>query len=130
VAAWIFVGVAVVALGGFVYAVGRLAPRRERYEGSCATGISPVGVLDHVEAAIRGLDGYAVARDDGEVTITRSLAVEPAAPLADALEDVLRVKARRAEVGTIVEISGYAEPEVIAAVRNALARTPPWTRSL
>jgi hypothetical protein len=130
VSAWIFVGVAVVALGAFVYAVGRLAPRRELYEGSCATGISPVGALDHVEAAIRSLNDYAVARDDGELTITRGLAVDPAIPLADALEDVLRVKARRAEVGTIVEISGYAEPDVIAAVRNALARTPPWTRSL
>jgi hypothetical protein len=130
VAAWIFVGVAAVALGAFVYAVGRFAPRRERYHGFCATGIAPVGALDHVEAAIRGLDGYVATRTDDTVAITRGLAADPATPLADALEDVLRVTATRAEVGTIVEISGYAAPEAIAAVRQALARTPPWTRSL
>jgi hypothetical protein len=130
VAAWIFVALAAVALGAFVFAVARLAPRRERYHGFCATGIAPVGALDHVEAAIRDLDGYVATRTEDEVAITRSLAAEPATPLADAFEDVMRVKATRAEVGTIVEISGYAEPEVIAAVRGALARTPPWTRSL
>ena len=129
-AAWIFVALAAVALGAFVYAVGRLAPRRERYHGLCATGIAPVGALDHVEAAIRGLDGYVATRTRDTVAITRRLAADPATPLADALEDVLRVRATRAEVGTIVEISGYAAPEVIAAVRQALARTPPWTRAL
>jgi hypothetical protein len=130
VAAWIFVGVAAVALGAFVYAVGRFAPRRERYHGFCATGISPVGALDHVEAAIRGLDDYVATRTEDTVAITRRVAADPATPLADALEDVLRVRATRAEVGTVVEISGYAEPEVIAAVRQALARTPPWTTAL
>jgi hypothetical protein len=130
VAAWIFVSVAAVALGAFVYAVGRFAPRRERYHGFCATGIAPVGALDHVEAAIRGLDGYVATRTQDTVAITRALAADPATPLADALEDVLRVRAARAEVGTIVEISGYAEPEVMEAVGRALARTPPWTRSL
>ena len=129
-AAWIFVSVAAVALGAFVYAVGRFAPRRERYHGFCATGIAPVGALDHVEAAIRRLDGYVATRTDDTVAITRVLAADPGAPLAGAIEDVLRVTATRAEVGTIVEISGYATPEVIAAVRQALARTPPWTRAL
>jgi hypothetical protein len=129
VAAWIFVALAAVALGAFVYAVGRLAPRRERYHGFSATGIAPVGALDHVEAAIRALEGYEATRPADQVAITRSLAAAPATPLADAIEDVLRVRATRADVGTIVEISGYAEPEVIAAVRQALARTPPWTRS-
>jgi hypothetical protein len=130
VAAWIFVSVAAVALGAFVYAVGRFAPRRERYHGFCATGIAPIGALDHVEAAIRGLDGYVATRTHDTVAITRRLATDPATPLADALEDVLRVTATRADVGTIVEISGYAKPEVIAAVRQALARTPPWTRAV
>jgi hypothetical protein len=129
VAAWIFVTLAAVALGAFVYAVARLAPRRERYDGFCATGIAPVGALDHVEAAIRSLDGYVTTRTGDTVTITRGLAIDAETPLADAVEDVLRVKATRAEVGTIVEISGYARPEVIAALRSALAQTPPWTRS-
>ena len=127
--AWIFVAFAAFALGAFVYAVGRLAPRRERYQGFCATGIAPVGALDHVEAAIRSLDGYVTTRSGDAVTITHSLAVDPATPLTEGVEDILRVKATRAEIGTIVEISGYARPEVIAAVRGALARTPPWTRS-
>jgi hypothetical protein len=130
VAAWIFVAFAAVALGVFVYAVGRLAPRRERYQGFCATGIAPVGALDHVETAIRGLDGYVATRAGDTVAITRRIAADPAIPLADALEDVLRVRATREDVGTIVEISGYAAPEVIAAVLQALARTPPWTRSV
>jgi hypothetical protein len=123
VAAWIFVALAAVALGAFVFAVGKFAPRQEDHHGFCATGISPVGALDHVEAAVRGIDGYETARTDDMVTIARG-------PGIDALNDVLRVQATRAEVGTIVEITGYAEPEVIAAVRDALARTPPWTRSL
>jgi hypothetical protein len=123
VAVWIFVPLAILTLGAFVFAVGKLAPRYERYHGFCATGISPVGALDHVEAAVRGIDGYEVGRTVDTVTISRGVTV-------DALADVLRVKATRAEVGTIVEISGHAQPEVIAAVRDALARTPPWTRAL
>jgi hypothetical protein len=130
VTAWLFVAFAAVALGAFVYAVGRLAPRRERYQGFCATGIAPVGALDHVEAAIRSLDGYVTTRAGDTVTVTRAPAVDPATPLSDALEDVLQVTATRGDVGTIVEISGYAEPKVIATVRQALARTAPWTRSL
>ena len=122
-AVWIFVAIAAVALAAFVFAVGKFAPREETYHGFYATGISPVGALDHVEAAIRPLDGYETARTDNTVTIARGPGIE-------ALEDVLRVTATRAEVGTIVEIAGSAESRIIAAVRDALARTPPWTRSL
>ena len=118
-----FIGVATAVLAAFVYTVARFAPRRERYHGVCATGISPVGALDHVEAAVRTLDGYTTVRADDRVTITRH------PPIATELEDRLEVKATRADVGTIVEIDGYAEPKVIAAARDAIARTPPWTSS-
>ena len=126
-ATWIFIGVAAAVLAAYVYAVAHFAPRRERYHGVCATGISPVGVLDHVEAAVRALDGYTAVRVDDRVTVTRARATHPETPLANALQDRLEVKATRADVGTIVEIDGYAEPEVIAAARDAIARTPPWT---
>jgi hypothetical protein len=92
-----------------------------RYRGFAATGISPVGALDHVEAAVRGLGGYECSRVDDEVTIKRG-----GEPFAYSL----RVSASRADVGTIVEIAGRASPELIAAVRTAIAGTPPWTAAL
>ena len=125
----IFIGVAAAVLAAYVYVVARFAPRRERYHGVCATGISPVGALDHVEAAVRALDGYTAVRVDDRVTVTRTRAAHPETPSANALEDRLEVKATRADLGTIVEIDGYAEPEVIAAALNAIARRPPWTSS-
>lgn len=129
-AGWIALGVAVLALVGFASLVGRFATARERYRGVAAVGISPVGALDHVEAAVRQLGGYMSEREDGELTITHVRGVDPATPLADAFEDVLHVRATRADAGTRVEIWGFAEPRLIGAIRGALARTPPWTRAI
>jgi hypothetical protein len=127
---WTAAGIAGLVILILVLLVSRLASPRERYRGVVATGISPVGAVDHVEAAVRRLDGYAVERDNDGLVITRIVAVSPATPLAESFQDVLNVHATRMEVGTRVDIWGFADPIAIAAIRDSLARTPAWTRAL
>ena len=119
---WAAALIGIVAVAAFIVLTHRSVPRINRYRGAVATGISPVGAIDHVEAAARALENYSIEREDNRLEIKPS-------EVLGAL-DVLHVQATRMDVGTRVDIWGVAEPELIAAVRDALARTPPWTNAL
>lgn len=119
---WFVIGAGIAGLIAFAELARRVLPARERYHAVVAVGISPLAVLDRVEAAVVALAPYELVRAGDVLLIHRPRGLAHLGEIGDRLA----VTATAMEVGTRVEIVGFIEPAVIAAIRNTLARTPPW----
>lgn len=87
-------------------------------------GDSPDAALARIHSAVDRETEYECSRVDDELAIA-----EPGAPvrgLADAMSDVLHVKATAMDFGTRVEIEGHARPELVHFVLMTLAKSRPW----
>jgi hypothetical protein len=107
--------------------LARLRERLNRSEGVrtiVGVGDSPDAALARIQSAVNRETEYECSRLDDELAIAASGA--PVRGLADAMSDVLHIKATAMDFGTRVEIRGHARPEIVHFVLMMVAKSRPW----